>query len=467
MSELAELLRSAKDSKGRKRVAVLWGAGCSRTAGIPLGGEWAAELRRNPPLGKPIKAATDDFMQVMAELGGKIANEIINEKVRQAKINWAHLALACLLRDGYISMVANLNFDPLVERACSLLNFWDLCVHDLANAEKFDGPRLTYPSLCYLHGRLGSFVKRVTADETGTNVRAAELLAHGKEWHWLVIGYGGGSSDRFFPLFAKSGITRLDWCVRGKKDPPPEAMEMKPGIVPISGADEYLMQLCAQLDIELPELFCRPKSLLQTMTKRVIPYTIPATATDLRQYALSKVAGFPATPDHDLAFQELTKAALRNAEGVPLVRKYSTQIAGHPLLEPIADGLLIQDARAALQQAQEDLALGKLEELSLLRKQQDAESAFDLLFAPAPRQADIADIRAQWNVLYREMIEIPLPEAFVAGKTPVPEPAPGAVLDMELTALDTPNVDSRFSTPPELTTEEPDRLFDTTASGSP
>jgi NAD-dependent SIR2 family protein deacetylase len=53
----------------------------------------------------------------MAELSVGQQRDLIIEQVAKAKINWAHMAIAQLIRNGYVDRILTTNFDPLVLRA--------------------------------------------------------------------------------------------------------------------------------------------------------------------------------------------------------------------------------------------------------------------------------------------------------------------------------------------------------------
>ena len=63
---------------------------------------------------------------------------LIEEKVDDARINWAHIAIAQLMKAGYVDRVLTTNFDPLIVRACALVGkspvVYDFAVSQLLKA---------------------------------------------------------------------------------------------------------------------------------------------------------------------------------------------------------------------------------------------------------------------------------------------------------------------------------------------
>ena len=109
-------------------VAVLWGAGCSFQAGIPLAVGVVDGIRQNYPTAfnraqanLPIVPGNQapSYAECMQQLDVRERRELIRNLVSRARINWAHLLLADFIRNGYVQRVFTTNFDPLIMRACA------------------------------------------------------------------------------------------------------------------------------------------------------------------------------------------------------------------------------------------------------------------------------------------------------------------------------------------------------------
>jgi NAD-dependent SIR2 family protein deacetylase len=141
IDDVVETLRTAKDA-GLK-CAVLIGAGCSVSAGIPTAGGFVEEIRRRYPRAYQ-RAAEKAYPKCMAELAPGERRNIIAEYVDRAKVNWAHLSIAQLIKTGFVDRVLTTNFDPLVVRACSLVGIYP-AVYDFAASQQFEPARVADP----------------------------------------------------------------------------------------------------------------------------------------------------------------------------------------------------------------------------------------------------------------------------------------------------------------------------------
>jgi hypothetical protein len=319
-----------------------------------LAREWARELSSR----FKIDSIDDDFVGVMQQIQRqRLADctELIREKVGSSKVNWAHLALAQLLSAGWVDVVASVNFDPLVEKACAFAGFHGLAVHDLATSHSFVGEKLTYPSLMYLHGRASGFVQKILATETMENPQAEELFRHGASWSWIVIGYAG-VSDQLLKVFLKYGKKDMYWY-RYNNAPLPEPLDA-PGqsiatiIETSEGADEYLMRTCAQLGCDIPALFWRPWNLCRSLVREVRAF--PVEDHDVLEYSRAKLPAPGFGRAEEDAFRELALAGILGSPALETVRRNAEIIRRDAWLESLADKLLIREARLELAAARAD-----------------------------------------------------------------------------------------------------------------
>jgi hypothetical protein len=82
------------------------------------------------------RAASHDYPDCMAALERGVRRDLIGAYIDKAKINWAHIALAQLIDGGYVDRVLTTNFDPLISRACALVNSFP-AVYDFAASHIF------------------------------------------------------------------------------------------------------------------------------------------------------------------------------------------------------------------------------------------------------------------------------------------------------------------------------------------
>ena len=129
---------------------------------------------------------------------------LIGRYVDQAKINWAHVALAQLIEAGYVDRVLTTNFDPLVSRACALINVFP-AVYDFAASHEFKPDQVGKQAVFHLHGQRDGFILLNTAAEVQTHRKHIKPVfddAHSGRM-WIVVGYSG-DNDPVFDLLAKT-----------------------------------------------------------------------------------------------------------------------------------------------------------------------------------------------------------------------------------------------------------------------
>lgn len=126
VKDIAKTLRESK--KQGTPVVIFTGAGCSKSAGMPLAYELIAEINKKYKgnLRNLSEVDKKDYGICMSKLTPHEQKMLIEKHISKAKINWAHIALASLLKNSYIGKVLTFNFDNILNRACSLDNFFHL-----------------------------------------------------------------------------------------------------------------------------------------------------------------------------------------------------------------------------------------------------------------------------------------------------------------------------------------------------
>ncbi len=265
ISDLAEFMRKAKD--GNKPFVFFTGAGCSFTAGIPLAKKLIEEMhqRFKTELKLLVGADREDYGKCMAQIGRDDRRRFLKTYIDEAKINWAHIALACLLREGYIGRVLTFNFDNLLARSCGLLGLYP-ATYDFTAANLNLYHLIDNPAVVHLHGQSHGFAQLNSDEETASH--AAQLsqfvCATLNESPALFIGYSG-QADAFFPQIKNhfSGQHRLFWVDMAEQAP----AHIADSILQTSlahymrctdGADLFLIELAQQLDCFPPMIFTDP-----------------------------------------------------------------------------------------------------------------------------------------------------------------------------------------------------------------
>ena len=219
----------------------------------------------------------------MAELSLGERRDLIATYVDKARINWAHIAIAQLMKAGFVDRVLTTNFDLLFVRACALLGQFP-AVYDFAASQLFKAADIPDQAVFYLHGQRTGFVLMNTEDECK---RHSELLAPvfedaGKGRVWLIVGYSG-ENDPVFDHLAK--VPRFDnklyWVVY-KDNEPAEHVRQRLLVdgkyafyVKGFDADDFFVTLAQRLNSFPPDFVSKPFSHLDSMLEMITPYTLP------------------------------------------------------------------------------------------------------------------------------------------------------------------------------------------------
>ncbi|MFM5484455.1 tetratricopeptide repeat protein [Aeromonas veronii] len=265
ISDLAEFMRRAKESN--KPFVFFTGAGCSITAGIPLAKKLITEMhqRFSTELKLLVGADREDYGKCMAQIGRDDRRRFLKSYIDEAKINWAHIALACLLRGGYIGRILTFNFDNLLARSCGLLGLYP-ATYDFTAANLNLYHLIDNPAVVHLHGQSHGFAQLNSDQETAEH--AAQLsqfvCATLNESPALFIGYSG-QADAFFPQIKNhfSGQHRLFWVDMAEQAPAHVADSILQTNLAhymrcADGSDLFLIELARQLDCFPPRIFTDP-----------------------------------------------------------------------------------------------------------------------------------------------------------------------------------------------------------------
>ena len=146
-----------------RRCSVLLGAGCSISAGIPSASDIVRHIRVKFPAAYA-RAASHDYPDCMAALERGVRRDLIGAYIDKAQIDWAHIALAQLISGDYVDRVLTTNFDPLISRACALVNRFP-AVYDFAASHIFNPDQVSEKAIFHLHGQRDGFVLLNTRSE--------------------------------------------------------------------------------------------------------------------------------------------------------------------------------------------------------------------------------------------------------------------------------------------------------------
>lgn len=287
VQEVAQLLKQAKENE--KPYVFFTGAGCSVKADVPSATGLIKEICEKFPIQiRNLDPEKDkyNYGKYMSALDKDERRRLLKPHiVDNKKINWAHIALACLMQSGYIQRVLTFNFDSIFSRACNMLGLHP-SIYDFATANPHLYHLINDPSIVHLHGQGTGFVQLNTGEETEKHTKklgefiAATLNSNPS----LFIGYSG-NADAFFPLLEEkySEQHRLIWT--GTKtgiddiesDSVKNFLKKNNNLTHYIGntyADDFLIQLAKELECFPPELFLNPYTFLNKQLEFIQPYPL-------------------------------------------------------------------------------------------------------------------------------------------------------------------------------------------------
>lgn len=265
IGNIVDALRQAKEDP-EIGCSLLIGAGCSVSAGIPTGQGFVNIIKDKWPNNYE-KASKKPYPHCMAKLSGGFQRKLIKDEIKDAKINWAHICIAILLKENYVDRVLTTNFDPLISRACALLGQFP-AIYDFAASQNFKPEYVHDKAIFHLHGQHTGFV--MLHDETETKRLSESLKPVFKDASqgrlWIVVGYSGECDPVFDDHLSEveSFDFNLYWV--GYQDSPPSEHVQKKLLqkdknayhIPGHDADSFFIELTRKLDIFPPELFTKP-----------------------------------------------------------------------------------------------------------------------------------------------------------------------------------------------------------------
>jgi tetratricopeptide (TPR) repeat protein len=312
--ELAGAIRRAPE-----KVAFLTGAGCSLSAGIPLAKALVEEIRGKYPgeverLVKPEQRR--DYGACMGALAIDERKALLAPYLAKPKINWAHIALASLIRDGFVRRVLTFNFDSVLARACGLLGQYP-ATYDFGVSPSDQTDYLADSCVVHLHGQGFGRVMLNDGEETREHASKVRPLLDDTfaKFPLVVVGYSGEADKVFEQLCAAyTGRQRLFWL--GFDEEPKEHLRPLLGgrhknICRYFGgadADAILIALAQKLGCFPPQVFANPAGHLLEEIKDVAEFPLDKVGPyDLLEDTRERLNGNGAA----LRLDEVRQAALR------------------------------------------------------------------------------------------------------------------------------------------------------------
>lgn len=277
IEDIAEALHHAQGE-----CVVLIGAGCSKSAGIPLAGALIREVERSyaAAFARVPEADRRNYNKVMAALTTNQRRGLLDPHIDAARVNWAHLALAQLFATRKVDRVLTVNFDPLLVRACAMAGLFP-AIYDLATTERFREAHIAPRSLFYLNGQHTGFVTLNTEDELNRHHKRLRDIVHntGTRRTWIVVGYSG-DADPLLDVLAEREIFEggLYWV--GHDATPSSDLERKllsagKDAFYLGGqdADRFFTELAQRLGCFPPALLANPFSHVETLVTTHIDFS--------------------------------------------------------------------------------------------------------------------------------------------------------------------------------------------------
>ena len=263
--DLAETL----EQLGKGKCVLFIGAGCSFSSGIPTARGFIDIFEKQMPRAYARAAAPKSYMDCMEALHDAERRSLIRRYVQNKPVNVAHLAIAALMKEGWVDRVVTTNFDSLLVKACALMGV-DPAVFDVASmaTKEFDPGGIQMPAIFYLHGQSFGFTLLNTKKEC-TRPEIQETLKKlfedvVKNRAMVVAGYSGEDPSSQFLLQIPRFGYGLYWVTYGKETPANDVRDNLLGqdkdahVIEDQDADEFFVELATDLDCSPLRLLSNP-----------------------------------------------------------------------------------------------------------------------------------------------------------------------------------------------------------------
>ena len=286
IQDVVTTLRNAQQRD--RKCSLLIGAGCSVKAGIPAASGIVERIKEKNRRAWD-SADPKTYPKCMAKLPPGERRALIADYVDRARINWAHICIAQLMRLGFVDRVLTTNFDLLASKACNLLGVFP-AVYDFAASQLYDPAGIPDQAIINLHGQRTGFVLMNTEEECKrhTKLLAPVFQDAGAGRPWIVVGYSG-ENDPVFDHLAKVPCFDFSLYWIGYRDNPParrvqeRLLQDEKYAFYVSGydADDFFAIVTQQLGCFPPDFVGRPFSYLDGLLDMVTPYSLPGQAAEI------------------------------------------------------------------------------------------------------------------------------------------------------------------------------------------
>ena len=338
LTDIAEDLRKGLDRQ--RKCTLLIGAGCSKTAGIPLAADIVRDIKALFPrvyeraLTRAQKRTEStmfpSYGDCMAELDPGPQRDLIRSYIDKARLNWAHVGIGSLVANGYVDRLLTTNFDPLIAQGCAVFNEFP-AVYDLTMSATLRFEDLPDKAVFHLHGQRNGFSLLNDPHELLQHRDVVEpLFRHAREGRsWIVVGYSG-ENDPLFELIQqnKRYDYALYWIGREKEAPAHvqkfmgDAAITRCHYLQFAGADEFFVQLSHELGHFPPPFMNDPLGHMAGLLDRFtdFPTTATVSGVDFLKEAKHRIQSFQTQIDSPDTGVDLLKEAKH------LIKSYQSQI---------------------------------------------------------------------------------------------------------------------------------------------
>ena len=284
--EIVQILKERRNERQKPRkssenvpsgTALLIGAGCSVSAGIPTAAGFVEEIQKQFPGEYAAAKPPKGYAECMLALGPPKRRDFVKKMVTATGLNPAHVAIGQLLKDDFVDRILTTNFDPLIIRACTLAGV-DPAVYDFAALASgtFSPPKVALPAVFYLHGQHSGFIQLHTPHDFQRYGEALEPVIKDTDQQcvWIVVGYSGENDPTLAQLKLCEFESRVYWVAYNDEPPSDAVTEMleKPeNAFLVSGydADRFFVSLAKELECYPTPLLTDPFSYLESLLQRV------------------------------------------------------------------------------------------------------------------------------------------------------------------------------------------------------
>ncbi|MBZ9996445.1 TPR end-of-group domain-containing protein [Mesorhizobium sp. BH1-1-4] len=286
VKRLAGFIRHAKDTRP---FSLLIGAGCSKAAGIPLARELIKEINESSQFQPHIAKLSDDdrksYGRLMACLSKNDRKDLLGKYLKEAKVNWANIAIAAMMASGFVSRTMTFNFDSVLARACGICGLYP-ATYDFVTGASRTTDHIVSPAIIHLHGQ-GYGLSMLNSDqETKDHAERLRplLMETIRTSPLLVIGYSG-LADAVFPVIVSEfdGTERMFWIGHGDDADAnvSQLLAKNPQLAEYFGgadADTFLVRVAQELNCWPPMVFQNPISHIRNEISPITKFPIDGTS---------------------------------------------------------------------------------------------------------------------------------------------------------------------------------------------